>query len=303
MKIKILLLLLLFIQNVFSQDVKEEYLYSDGLQYFFIENGKWVRYFRGDEKSKSRIREITNFKNGKREGKFTYFSTTGEIKREGFYLNNKEHGEIITYDRKGDLSIVRNCVNGKTIESKHYSFGKVSSNSKIDLKTNVEIIKEYDSNGNLNKTTNKKGELENVKLFNKNGLLTNEFVLYQNKRIGKDIKYDINGIRSIEEYLEDKTRIYTKYNSKDKSITVEGKYNERGAKVGTWKNYYNNKIYDIRSYKNGKLNGTYKQFRSNGDLSEEGKYKDGKKDGEWIYYSRIDNKIDKTINYNNGVKI
>ncbi len=303
MKIKLLILVLFLSQNIFSQKQKDKYIYSHGLQYFFIEKGKWVRYFQGDEGDKSRVREITNFKKDKRNGKFTMFFPNGKIDVEGYYLNDEEHGEIKSYDKKGALSIVRNVVNGKTIESKHFFLDKVSTHIKINLETNEVLTKKYDSYGNLVKTTSKKGEIESVKLFNKSGFLINEFTLHQNRRIGKDIKYDKNGITSIEEYLEDKTRYYIKYYSKDNSILITGKYNESGGKEGPWTHYSKDgTIHHITNYQKSKKNGIHKSFKSNGKLSFKGNYKDGKKDGEWIYYSKLDDSIEETINYNNGVK-
>lgn len=38
-----------------------------------------------------------------------------------------------------------------------------------------------------------------------------------------------------------------------------------------------------------KGNGVWKDFYSNGDLKETGKYKSGKKNGEWLYYSENNN--------------
>jgi len=46
--------------------------------------------------------------------------------------------------------------------------------------------------------------------------------------------------------------------------------------------------------KNGKKNGLYKQFYTNGNVSEEGKYLNNEPVGRWIYYN-INGKVKKTV--------
>ena len=46
-------------------------------------------------------------------------------------------------------------------------------------------------------------------------------------------------------------------------------------------------------------NGDWKFYWSNGQVSEEGKYRNGRKDGTWYKY-REDGSIDTVIKYDNG---
>ena len=61
-----------------------------------------------------------------------------------------------------------------------------------------------------------------------------------------------------------------------------------------------NKLIYEKSYKGGKLNGRFAQYK-NGLLTREGLYIDDLKDGKWVEYNSSGN-IDKTIEWHCGVK-
>lgn len=55
---------------------------------------------------------------------------------------------------------------------------------------------------------------------------------------------------------------------------------------GTCENYHDNgSVKEIRSFKDGKLTGSFKSYHENGTLASEGQYVNGVADGLWKHYS------------------
>lgn len=46
-------------------------------------------------------------------------------------------------------------------------------------------------------------------------------------------------------------------------------------------------VRELRTYENGKLNGEFSEYFLSGKLKEQGNYKDGSKDGDWIIYNTL----------------
>lgn len=80
---------------------------------------------------------------------------------------------------------------------------------------------------------------------------------------------------------------------------------KNGKREGAWLRYYSNGQLDFKgSYKNGREEGAWIFYWNNGQLYSKGNYKNGRKEGEWVAYSR--NGIpykSKTGIFKNGVKI
>ena len=130
-----------------------------------------------------------------------------------------------------------------------------------------------------------------------------------------------DNIEYIEQYENGLLNGETAYFSKDKGIKLLSEMYTKGKLNGKQRSYYNNgklksivyyvndRVNGIEAYdKNGKLlhrslfkdgNGDWKFYWSNGQVSEEGKYKNGRKDGTWYKY-REDGSIDTVIKYDNG---
>jgi|TARA_B100001964_G_scaffold226570_1_gene275606 antitoxin component YwqK of YwqJK toxin-antitoxin module len=67
-------------------------------------------------------------------------------------------------------------------------------------------------------------------------------------------------------------------------VKSEGMKLNNGDKVGKWVYFYENgDVLKEEEYKNGKLNGLFRQFFPNGNISVGGSYKDGLKTGPWLY--------------------
>jgi len=58
-----------------------------------------------------------------------------------------------------------------------------------------------------------------------------------------------------------------------------------GKRDGPWVHYHTNgQLWSEETYKDGKRGGPYVIYYDNGQLWEEGTYKNGEKDGPWVYY-------------------
>lgn len=106
--------------------------------------------------------------------------------------------------------------------------------------------------------------MENFKIKNyDNGIMEMFQENEAGEKYGKYFKYENGRIREEGEYTEDK-------------------------KEGKWI-YYNIDqdrclLQKEEHYKNGELDGAYKEFHLYGGIKEEGEYKEGKEVGEWKYY-------------------
>jgi len=284
MKKIIILLILSISQNINAQYPSNGYFLSDEKQYTQSETKVVINYW--GLTSENNVREIINIKNGEKNGVFKAFHRTGELNWEGNYLNNKKHGLWKRYYKNGELNLITEYVNDQYIESNSYQDGRVTKSESYDAITGEKTVKTYNSNENVIKIEVYKGDLEKYKLFNNKNELREEGTIYKRKKTGTTFGYHDNGLKSTHEYLEDKSCLYTKFDSKeDNRIITQGKYNERGGKIGVW-TYYLKKdtIGHIITYKDGDKNGLFQDFHYNGKMKIEGNYKNGKKDGEWKYY-------------------
>lgn len=65
-------------------------------------------------------------------------------------------------------------------------------------------------------------------------------------------------------------------------------YFENGKEVGNWYTFYpDGAIFVTVKFENGLMNGDYKNYTRKGILESSGKYVDGKRDGEWMFYQGL----------------
>ena len=65
----------------------------------------------------------------------------------------------------------------------------------------------------------------------------------------------------------------------------QGSY-KNGKQEGAWISYHSNgQLFFKGNYKNGKREGPWVGYHENGQLSSKGDYKNGKKEGAWVSYT------------------
>ena len=81
---------------------------------------------------------------------------------------------------------------------------------------------------------------------------------------------------------------YKKFSDVPFSGEISGKDKgsiKNGKKEGEWVYYYSNGQLDFKgNYKNGKEEGEWISYFSNGQLRYKGNYKNGEREGKWVYY-------------------
>ena len=92
--------------------------------------------------------------------------------------------------------------------------------------------------------------------------------------------------------------VFSLYKSGEKSFEAHLKDGKWDGKLTGY--YENGQIYEEGNYKDGKIiDGKVTFYYQNGQIKEEGNYKDGEKDGKWtIYYGN--GSIDKVEEYKDG---
>ncbi|MDG2444109.1 MAG: toxin-antitoxin system YwqK family antitoxin [Flavobacteriaceae bacterium] len=183
---------------------------------------------------------------------------TKEKKRTGvwkkYYSNNR-------------IRYVGSFVNGKEVGVfKYYD---------ITTSRHPVIIKEFSSTSDSAK----------VRYYNLDGKLRTKGTMLKKSRIGKWVYFFPNGtIFSEEFYTNGKLEGILKNYYKNGNILEITQYS-RGMKNGVSEKFSDQEVLIEKvNYKNDILNGKGMYFELNGDLKEEGVYKDGKRIGKWEFY-------------------
>jgi antitoxin component YwqK of YwqJK toxin-antitoxin module len=194
-------------------------------------------------------------KNGKPEGYWKTYFTTGILKSEGNRSNFLLDSVWIFYNSVGDTTQKINYLYGK---KNGYSYEYNTDRTQPDFVGKI-LSKELFVN-----------DIKEGKSFYyyKEGKLNIEVVYRNNKKDGISIEYEKDG------------RVITiiRYN---KGSIVErekiNRYNDENKKDGTWKEFYNElKVKREENYKNGLLNGYYKEYDMQGKLVITLLYDEGK---------------------------
>lgn len=115
----------------------------------------------------------------------------------------------------------------------------------------------------------------------------NEFVLNGKKQTAYCVysNYEFQGIGNMKNGKM--IGYWETYNPKKGFLLSKGSLNEEEKKEGQWTWYYENgNIQEEGNFKNGKLDGIQKFYFDNGQLKYSVEYKDGKADGEYKLYNK-----------------
>lgn len=286
-------------------------------------HGKYTTYF-----DNGKTRSIDHYFFGTLHGDFKYYHDNGYLMVEGKYNNDKLDGVLKEYNEHGIIALKTyklDSLHGKYVE--YYNNGNVIVetnylNGQIHGKYN-----EYYENGNKKLETN-------YNYGKVNGKYT---VWYEDGKINfiTSVQNDIQqGVKQYYYYMNDS--IYFISYGKMQNNEMEGRWedifinsNTGKEKLLTFTNYKNgvengpfmyfsNDSLVFGSYLDGKLNGQYLHYYdifhslfgglSFSDTSSsmcvlisEGKFKDGKKSGNWQYFD-INERLSSCGSYNSGKK-
>ncbi len=227
-------------------EVEARGMYKNGKR-----EGKWVYFSNG----KLSLTDI--YENGKENGPYKRFFENGIVREEGQQKNGLFEGEIKIYYPSGKLNIVINAVSGKRS-------GKT---------------KRYDIEGSLISEVQEKDDLLEGKAvyFYPSGIKKSEGLNKANERVGKWAFWHKNGEKEAE------------------GDFVNGNLN------GDWIYWYSNGAKEKQmTYENGKITGIAKSWYPDGKIKFEENWKDGELNGISTYYARGGWKY-AAFNYNKGV--
>lgn len=231
-------------------------------------------------------------------GKKIEYDANGHVKSEYFLTNGKINGMLKVYHENGNLLKVGSFLNG--LEN-----GKFVEYNERGSKT-----AEY---------TMINGEIEGPLTIFEDELKSQEINYKQGKKNGKYLSFIYNDnnylqTKIVGEYLDDKKngQWQTLLIVDGKEKMVEFTTYSKDLKNGAFSEYISSDSLETGFYKDGVLNGYYTLKTSTiayeitdtekeitlWNTECEGSYKNGLKDGRWIYYS-LGNKI-KEGNYKNG---
>jgi antitoxin component YwqK of YwqJK toxin-antitoxin module len=327
--------------NYYPTGVKK----SEGSRKNFQLDSTWVFYtITGDTAQK------INYLVGKKNGySFEYFSPSttipnGTIKSKELYVNNLKQGFSYYYFETGSIFRKVNFENnlpegdafeydidGRLITLDKYRKGTILEREKINrfntLGNKHGTWKEYFLDGKLNKELNYKnglldgyykeyydnGSLKLTLLYQEGKLVSNVDEV-QSKAIEKDEVFDNGNIKHTGLYINDKpVGIHKEYKSDgniemafiyndSSALVAKGIINEDGKRDGNWEEYYSNgKILSKGDYKNNLRNGQWNFFYINGSKEQTGEFVNGKYNGLWKWYYS-DGSIWKEEEYYNGLR-
>src|SRR5690554_3933268 len=251
------LILLLFSANAIAQP-GNFYNYSTGTDSIFSKSQLIVR-----NASKDTL-EIAKWKNGKKHGKQTLFYNNGDVQRISHFKNGLLNGKV-EYFSQGKKDIV---------QIEHYKAFPKEETSRLHG-----VYKSFDSRGNLAELTNYKNGTKNGKyeLYHNNGKLREKGIFEDNLNIGNKRSYTPEGT-----LLRDENYI----------IIDNPKYIDPSKQTRTTNEYI--KRIPNEPKKLSVLHGKAKYYHSNGNLSADFTFKNGKKDGLCKEYHQDKNNTSKS---------
>jgi antitoxin component YwqK of YwqJK toxin-antitoxin module len=240
-------------------------------------------------------------KNGIRDGAAKYFYETGELRKTLTFINNKEEGKSLEYDKDGRIITLITYRNGFIYAEE--KINRVDANGKRtgiwrDLYQNGQVQEDGNwSNGLRNgvfKFYSRKGELEKLEKYEDgilvideastgildvrqeyfdNGKVRTSGPFREGKRQGNFREYDITG----------KEMGGTLY---DNDVMIgQGMIDSLGRRTGKWKLFYpDGTLRSEGEYVHGKKEGPWNYFYSNGQKEQKGAYKDDLPTGQWQWF-------------------
>lgn len=238
-----------------------------------------------------------------KQGSWKFFWENGNLKMEGYYINNKKHGFFKYYNEEGvfqqiekwENDILRiDAVETKQLEKKtaYHPNGKIKTEAFFFQGKPEGIRREYDTNG----------QVIQAYVF-KNTALIGEGIVDENgwqQGQWKEFYEDNGALRAKGNYKDNLTIGDWEYYFPEGMIEITGSYTNKGEKEGEWTWYYpDGKIVMIENFHRGVYDGVILSFDEKGDTLLHGKFQEGLEEGRWIY--RNDSVIEESF-YLDGQK-
>jgi uncharacterized protein len=256
-----------------------------------------------DPMFRGRIISRELYVNDKKEGPSLYFYSNGRIKEEVQFSENKKNGIVREYDEAGTLITLQRFNNGVLVERErlnrtdskglkqgvwktYYGNGRVRTEANYKDDTMEGAYKEYDENGNIQLLLEyakgvlvQKADTAELEIEIRNQLDEDGNVVYSGS-YRKNIPVGIHRVF-------DKTgAVINAYLYNDTGVKLgEGIITNEGKKEGDWQ--YFNSDGTIRAkgrFVNNLEQGNWNYYFTNGKTEQAGVFKNGKVNGLWKWY-------------------
>ncbi|MFZ6052924.1 hypothetical protein [Halocola ammonii] len=221
--------------------------------------------------------------NGKNDGYWEYYYTTGQIETIGEFDKGDRIGTWISFNPHGDTSQIHHFENGK-LNGLYKTFHDNGTLSEMGMYEDGELngeLEGYFDTGQLRATmTFKDGKREgSVKFFYKTGELEREFNMVGGELHGEMIDYYPSGQVSSRLVYEDGER-----EGESESFYPDGTLQQKTV------------------YKDDEIEGPYVTYYQNGQVKSSGNAKDGSVAGAWKYFY-MDGSLEETSDFSENGKI
>ena len=278
-----------FGQNKFGQNRNISFLkrYKDDLP-----NSKWTYYY----PNTNIIKKEESYSNGIKDGFFNEYYYNRKLAKSYYYKNNLQEGEYNEFFPDGTISVKGNFNNGLKdgLWETYREDGTIFSigNFKNDFQ-----------DGSW-KFFHRTGNISSEGIY-KNGFEIDQWIFYYEEGQLDEIgsysfglknglwgRFHMDGTLKLEEtYNLGRLINVTDYYLSDGSIVNSGSLKDGN---GEFLDYYDNgSLFSISNYKDGYLNGVYKEFHLNGKESIVGNYNKNTRVGYWYTFSKRGLEINK----------
>lgn len=233
------------------------------------------------------------------------YNIRGKIHQEGNYLNNQKTGLWKTYHSNGKLQKLTQYQKSKIIGVEQ----EFTDTGIPIIQTNYQFV-----NDTLVEIISKKPKIEFLTIYNETGKLKYTGFLTDGIKTGIWREFDSNSnVKTFTTYQSDKKNGIHYIFDNEGGIIEEANYKNdvlKGKRVkykvhGKKSKGKDNRIYKpmlIEHYKNGKLDGVFKNYYANGILQESSVYQNGIKNGISLWYHKTGELLSE-FQYKNGVLV
>ncbi len=214
-----------------------------------------------------------------KEGEYTEFYLTGEVKVKGVFRNNKPSGTWHYYYENENLKMQANfSSSGQSLWKYYYESGTLKKEGVVE-------------NGNKN------GQWH---FYYENGKTKTKGLYKNGTKDGLWKTYFEDDVLKASSLYQNGKGIYKEFYS-DGTLKVKG-YLRNNHSEGVWEYYYPNGTLQAKGLEIGGIkNGYWEYLYENGNLKSKGDYIDGKQAGEWTYYHN-NGEVSSLGNHTNGKK-
>ena len=282
---------------------------KEGLWEYYFENGKldMAGHFKNDSQNdhwqywypNGQLYYEGEFDLGKKQGLWQFNYNDGKLWKKGEYINDKKNGLWFSQYENGNKafegSYRNDFENGQWLS--WYENGQIKDKGTYSLG----LMNAFWEGWYPNAVKRYEGSYEKDLKIGSWKYWTDRSILKDEESYKIFPKTSLNSSREILQSY--KHGSFKSYDEAQGKLVSEGSYS-KGTQNGLWKYFYPGGVIANRelSYKEGKLDGSSKEFSRRGELKSEINYKSNKKNGNMKVFSNR-GKLILHVVYKNGVKV